>query len=138
MNTLTAPRETEGKNGQNRERRSGKRKGEVAESYCKRRERIKFTELHIAVVTFHPRRIYSPLSRPLVCVFRGLHGEREKEIVRGENMTDRETERENTRTRRREEAWDQRGKAKKRNSPAGVRGTRRRGEKRNMENEKRR
>lgn len=49
-----------------------------------RDERMKFTELHIAVVTFHPRKIYFPLSRS----FCRMHfsrvtrkvGRREKEI----------------------------------------------------------
>jgi hypothetical protein len=61
MNILTAHREVEGKNGESRE--VEREKGEVAESYCKRRE----NEIHRASYCgryFSPPRIYSPLSRP--------------------------------------------------------------------------
>lgn len=44
------------RSGKEREERKIEKEGDegVTESYCKRRERMKFTELHIAVVTFHP------------------------------------------------------------------------------------
>jgi len=68
---------------------------------------MKFTELHIAVVTFRPLE-FILLFLILVYAFRGLHGKGGRNTVRGENMTDRKTERENTRTGRDEEVWDQR------------------------------
>lgn len=40
---------------------------------------MKFTELHIAVVTFRPPGIYFPLSRPVVRVFRGSRERLERE-----------------------------------------------------------
>jgi len=40
---------------------------------------MKFTELHIAVVTFHPPGIYFLLSRPVVRIFRGSYERTETE-----------------------------------------------------------
>lgn len=56
---------------------------------------MKFAELHIAVVTFHPPGIYFPLSHPVVRVFRGSHEKTEREKRAGKNEKDRNKTREN-------------------------------------------
>lgn len=89
MNILTARRETGGESGENeKEGREGLRvereKGREPERrVIVRGEGMKFTGLHIAVVTFHPPEFILPFL-VLVCVFRGLHGGRGRNRKRGE------------------------------------------------------
>lgn len=80
--------------------REGEKETRRRERIIVRDERMKFTELHIAVVTFHPCKIYFPLSRSF-CRMHFFAGyakdweerkERERNRMRG-NMIDRENER---------------------------------------------
>lgn len=60
---------------------------------------MKFTELHIAVVTFHPLEFIFPFSCPVVCVFRGSHERREREKRKEKKKKEREDEKERNKTR---------------------------------------